>query len=136
MVSKENVKLVSKLKKNMSILCPLITSTLLYLVKALHGRCPYHCIMQKMHKSFNKVMSFNKVKNFHCSVQNIFQVVRHSIGSKSLSWMLQCTQVALGATACTRITAPLSPCHGFAPSVQIPTHLDQVHLMSQSCPVL
>ena len=49
-LSKVNFKLVSQFKK-VSILCPLITSALLYVVKALHGRCPYHCIVQKIHKS-------------------------------------------------------------------------------------
>ena len=51
MVIKENFELVSQLKKNVSIICPLITSALLYVVKALHGRCPYHCIVQKIHES-------------------------------------------------------------------------------------
>ena len=41
---------------------------------------------------------FNKVNHFHCSVQNLFQAVRHSLSSTGSRWMLQCTQVASGAT--------------------------------------
>ena len=63
------------------------------------------------------------------------------LAAKASRWMLRCTQVASGATACTHVTSPLClPVMAFAPSVQIPTHLDhqvhQVHLKPQSCPEL
>jgi hypothetical protein len=72
MVSKENIKLVS-IQKDVSILCPLITSILLYVVKALHSHC-----------TRGEGPCFNKFNHFHCSVQNVFQAVRHSLGSKNL----------------------------------------------------
>ena len=47
------------------------------------------------------------------------------LAARASRWMLQCTQVALGATACMLITTPLClPVMAFAPSVQIPTYLD------------
>ena len=39
---------------------------------------------------------YNKVNHFPCSVQNVFQAVRHSLGRKSLL-----------VDACTRVTTPL-----------------------------
>ena len=44
------------------------------------------------------------------------------LAARAPRWMLQCTQVASGATACTLVTTPLClPVMAFAPSVQIPT---------------
>ena len=128
--------LSSSLNKNkyMSILCPLITSTLLYSVKALHGRCPYHCIMRK----YTRVQRpcFNKVNHFHCSVRNVFQDVRHSLGSKSLS-------VDAAVYRREQLLARVLPLH-YVPLSWLLHHqyryqhilTTKGHLMSQRCPVL
>ena len=34
---------------------PLDNSTLMYVVKAFHGRCPYHCTIQKIHNSLGSL---------------------------------------------------------------------------------
>jgi hypothetical protein len=47
------------------------------------------------------------------------------LAARASWWMLQCTQVASGAVLQARYHSTMSPCHmTFAPSVQIPTHLD------------
>ena len=47
------------------------------------------------------------------------------LAARASRWMLQCAQVALGATACMHVTSPLClHVMAFEPSVQIPTHLD------------
>ena len=54
-----------------------------------------------------------------------FKLSDISLATRTSRWMLQYTQVASGATACTRVTIPLClPVMDFAPSVQIPTYLD------------
>uniref|UniRef100_A0A8K9X5I7 Reverse transcriptase domain-containing protein n=1 Tax=Oncorhynchus mykiss TaxID=8022 RepID=A0A8K9X5I7_ONCMY len=105
MVSKENFKLVSQFKKNMSLLCPLITSVLLYVVKALHGRSPYHCIVQKIREF--RGLALTKLTIFTVVSKTSFNLSGIPLAARASRWMLQCTQVTSGATACTRITTTL-----------------------------
>ena len=98
----------------MSIICPLITSALLHVVKALHGRCPYHCIMQKIHKF--RGLALTKLTIFTVVSKTSFKLSGIPLAARASRWMLQCTQVASG------VTTPLClPVMAFAPSVQIPT---------------
>jgi hypothetical protein len=56
---------------------------------------------------------------------NSFKLSGIPLAARGSQWMLQCTQVTSGATACTCVTTPLClPVMAFSPSVQIATHLD------------
>jgi hypothetical protein len=101
-VSKGNFKLVSQFFLNVSILCP---SALLCVVKALHGRCPYHCIVQKIHEF--RGLALTKLTIFTVLSKIYFKLLGIPLAARASWWMLQCTQVASGATACTCITTPL-----------------------------
>jgi hypothetical protein len=113
MASKENFKLVSQFKKNVSILCPLITSTLLV--------CCKKCYMVAAHsiakcRKYTRVQGpcFNKVKPFSLSVQNVFQAVKLSVGSKSLSVDASVYPSGVGSNCLhSRYHSTMSSCHGF-----------------------
>jgi hypothetical protein len=75
-------------------------------------------------KKYTKVQwpCFNKVKHFYCSVQNAFQAVRHSLDSKSL--LVDAAVYPSGVGSNCLHTRYHSTVMAFAPSVQIPAHLD------------
>ena len=57
---------------------------------------------------------FNEVNCFHCSVQNVFQAVRHSLGSKSLSVDAAVYPSGVGSNCLhTCYHSTMSPCYGF-----------------------
>ena len=70
---------------------------------------------------------FNKVNHFHCSGQNVFQAVRHFLGSKSLS----VDAVVYPSGVREQLLARALPLHyfvAFVPSQCIYQHLDHQSL--------
>ena len=110
MVSKENFKLVS-IPKNVSIF-PLDNQCTSVYCKSDTWSLPI-----SLHSAENTRVQgpcFNKVNHFHCSVQNIFQAVRHSLGSKSLSVDAAVYPCHVGSNCLhVRYHSTMSPCHGF-----------------------
>ena len=106
--------------KNLSILCPLITSAFLYVVKTLHGHIPYHCIVHKI-----QGLCFNKVNHFHCKCPKIisncqaFLWQQEPISAccsvpKSLSVDAAVYPSGVGSNCLhTCYHSTMSPCHGF-----------------------
>ena len=58
-------------------------------------------------------LALTKLTIFNVVSKTSFKLSGIPLAARASRWMLQCTQVASGATACTPVTTSMSSCHGF-----------------------
>ena len=109
MVIKENFKLVSQFKKCVNIL-PLDNQHTSVCCKSVTWSLPIS--LQGAENTQVQGPCFNKVNHFHSSVQNVFQAIRHSLGSKSLLVDAAVYSSGVGSN-CLHARYHSTSCHGF-----------------------
>ena len=123
MVSKEIFKLVSQFKKRVNTL-PLDNQRTSVCCKSVTWSLPISLHSAENTQEF-RGLALTKVTIFTVLSKIYFKLSGIPLAARASQWMLQCTQVVSGETACMQVTTPLClPVMAFAPSVQIPTHID------------
>jgi hypothetical protein len=130
MVSKENFKLVSQFQKKHINTLPLDNQRTSVCCKSITWSLPISLHSAENTQEF-RGLALTKLIIFTVVSKTSFKLSGIPLAARASRGMLQCTQVASGATACTSLSWLLS--HQYRYQHILTT---KVHLTSQCCPVL
>ena len=121
MVSKENFKLVSQLKKKTVNTLPLDNHRTSVCCKSVTWSLPISLHSVENTREF-RGLALTKLTIFTLVSKTSFKLSGIPLVGRASRWMLQCYPSGSGATDCTSVTTPLClRVMAFAPSVQTPT---------------